>query len=86
MFERVPVNIFSNTIGDLTELLKKEFGVEGPHRIRNLERDRLYAKEEIGMMLKNFDQFTEGGSRLTLETGEYCSITEVAVKILYEDQ
>ena len=86
MFERVPVDIFSNTIGDLTELLKKEFGVEGPHRIRNLERDRLYAKEEIGMMLKNFDQFTEGGSRLTLETGEYCSITEVAVKILYEDQ
>lgn len=86
MFERVPIDIFSKTIGDLTELLKKQFGVEGSYRIRNTQRNKLYAKEEVGMLLKNFEQFVEGGARLTLESGEYCSITEVAVKILFGDE
>ena len=84
-FERVPVDIFSKTIGDLTEHLKKEFGVGGSYRIKNLQKDKLYAKEELGMLLKNFEQFVEGGARLTLESGEYCSITEVAVKVLFND-
>ena len=80
------MDIYTKTIGDLTEQLKKEFGVEGPFRIRNLQKDKLYMKEEVGMRLMNFEQFVEGGARLTLESGEYCSLAEVAIKVLFGEK
>lgn len=85
-FERVTINIFTKTIADLTQILKTELKKDGPHRIRNLQLNTLYAKEDELMLLKNFEQFVEGGARLTLESGHYCSIIETTLKILLEDK
>jgi hypothetical protein len=85
IFQRIYADIFTSTIHDLTEILKREFKREGPHRIRDLLLKKLYSKEDEGMLLKTFSQFEEGGARLTLERGSACSINEIALKIEHQD-
>ena len=57
------------TIGKLTEYLKKEMhqADNGPFRLKNLTTNKLYCKEEEGMILSHFELFQEGGVRLQLE-------------------
>jgi len=85
IFQRIHADIFTTTIHDLTEILKREFKREGPHRIRDLLLKKLYSKEDEGMLLKTFSQFEEGGARVTLERGSACSINEIALKIELQD-
>lgn len=85
IFQRIYADIFTTTIRDLTEILKREFKREGPHRIRDLLLKKLYSKADECMLLKTFSQFEEGGARLTLERGSSCSINEIALKIEYQD-
>jgi len=50
-------------------------------RIRNLSNKRHYATEDLDTLLKDFKQFQEGGARLTLESGRYCSKDEIALRV-----
>jgi hypothetical protein len=69
------------TVRDLAKMLAKQFGLKGPRVIRNLERGTVYSSEDADMLLKSFSQFQEGGARITLESGEFCSINEIALKV-----
>jgi hypothetical protein len=81
------VDILTTTIQQLTDRLAKERGVKQPARLRNLEKNLLYAKEETTQLLKCFHQFQEGSARITIESGEYCSFQEVSIKVqLYDDK
>jgi len=49
--------------------------------MRNLTKGRLYATEDLDTLLKDFEQFQEGGARITLESGRYCSKDEIALRV-----
>ena len=40
-----------------------------------------YTKEDVGSLLKNFEQFQEGGARIALESGRYCAQNEIAIRV-----
>lgn len=58
-FETITVDILQTTIKQLTEKLVNHFGYPktSKYRIRNLEKNMLYCKEELDQLLKCFMQF-----------------------------
>lgn len=37
------------------------------------------------MLLEKFEQFVEGGARITLESGRYCTRDETSIKVWFMD-
>jgi hypothetical protein len=68
-------------VKDLTDFLIKELEVKGDYRVRRLFDNKLFNKEDLETLLATFPGFEEGGTRLQLEAGKYCSFAEVAVKV-----
>ena len=50
-------------------------------RMRNLTDGTLYATEDLDTLLKEFGQFQEGGARIQLESGRYCSKDEIPLRV-----
>lgn len=75
------VDILKMSVKDLTAFLVKELEVKGAHRVRKLFDNKLFNKEDEDTLLATFPGFEEGGTRLSLEAGNYCSFAEVAVKV-----
>jgi len=79
--ENIQVDILKQTVADLTAYICKEFFLKPPQRIRNLTANRFYNKEDEGKLLKEFEQFREGGARVQIEEGRCCSEGEISFSV-----
>lgn len=50
--------------------------------MRNLTFKRLFVKEELETVLRNYPDFLEGGARIEIEEGRYPTLHEIALKIV----
>jgi len=49
--------------------------------VANLTANRFYNKEDEGKLLKEFEQFREGGARVQIEEGRCCSEGEISFSV-----
>ena len=69
------------TLQQLTDFLTTQMSLEAPQRLRNLQHNRLFVKEELETQLRNYEDFQEGGARIQIESGRYATMAEMTVKV-----
>ena len=71
------------TIEELHEKLKQYMGIDEKQerRLRREYDNSLIVKEELGVQLRDYPEFLEGGVRLKMEFGRFPSIEELAVSV-----
>ena len=79
--EVMQVDILKMTIKDLTDKICKELFLKQPQRLLNLTNNRYYTKEDESMLLSAFEQFNEGGARIEVHEGRYCSENEISIEV-----
>lgn len=85
--ERFNVDI-NWTIEEMHEKLKQFMGIpaDEERRLRRELDNSLIVKEELGIKLKEYEDFQEGGVRLKLEYGRFPAIEELALTVaIYGD-
>ncbi|CAD8105182.1 unnamed protein product [Paramecium primaurelia] len=79
------VNI-NQTVQELIEFIKEQFGLLDAHRLRNLNGKILFCKTDLGVQLKEFQDFREGGARLQIEKGEVPENGKISIVVQYKEQ
>ncbi|CAD8211707.1 unnamed protein product [Paramecium octaurelia] len=79
------VNI-NQTIQELIEFIKEQFGITDAYRLRNLNGSILFCKTDLPIQLKEFQAFREGGARLQIEKGEVPETGKISIVIQNKDQ
>ncbi|CAK64552.1 unnamed protein product (macronuclear) [Paramecium tetraurelia] len=79
------VNI-NQTIQDLIEFIKEQFGITDAYRLRNLNGSILFCKTDLPIQLKEFQSFREGGARLQIEKGEVPETGKISIVIQNKEQ
>ncbi|CAD8126154.1 unnamed protein product [Paramecium sonneborni] len=79
------VNI-NQTIQELIEFIKEQFGMIDARRLRNLNGSQLFCKSDLSIQLKELQDFKEGGARLQIEKGEIPENGKISILVKYQEQ
>ena len=55
--------------------------MEEPCRIRNLNNNKLFVREEEDTPLRNYEDFLEGGARIQIEKGRSPTMAEIVIRV-----
>ena len=81
-FFRYPISI-DWTIEQLTDFLKKELELGSQaYRLRNLTEGRMYHEEELQTKLREYEDFHESGTRITIELGRPTTLAEITIDVI----
>ncbi|CAD8204134.1 unnamed protein product [Paramecium pentaurelia] len=76
----------NQTVQELIEFIKEQFGIIDAHRLRNLNGSILFCKTDLSIQLKEFQDFREGGARLQIEKGEVPENGKISIVVQYKEQ